>query len=265
MTVHIIGRRSYIAGILANHLAGPFALRHHAGGALESRDVASGDIIVNCVWDPELFNVPVAPDLAADGRYAEIAAQRDARYVMLSSRAVYANRVEPPLREDEIPAPRTVYGRNKAAVEAGLRARIGDRLLIMRMSNVFGREPAGRRTFISTAIKTLETRNEIELRMAPGTRKDFLPAGFLGRAAEALLDADARGIFNVSSGIALPVHDVADALMRGYGSGTARVSDEAVGEEFCLDNTKLRELTGLSLTRAELLKNLEDTARDHRQ
>ena len=76
MTVHIIGGRSYIAGILAHHLAGSFALRHHASSEFGSGDVAAGDIIVNCVWDPELYNIPVATDLAADGRYATIAAKR---------------------------------------------------------------------------------------------------------------------------------------------------------------------------------------------
>jgi len=265
MTVHIVGQRSYLASVLENHLHESFDVRRFAARAFSAAAVRSGDVIVNCAWDPELYAQEIRDDLSWDGAFAAIARDRGARFVMLSSRAVYANRVEPPLREDEPSGAQTVYGRNKVRVETGLQRILGSDLLIVRMGNIFGDEPAGRRTFISTAIESLRTRGEIELRMAPGTHKDFLPVDLMGRAFRSLIGLGAHGIYNVSSGIALSVHDVAEALIRGYGSGNIRITDENVGEEFRPDITKLRTHTGLSISREHLLGALENTAREHRQ
>ncbi len=270
MKVHIVGARSYLAGVLETHLRDAFPVRRVAAkdfgaGDISAGDVSAGDVIINCAWEPSLYEEKVGKELSWDGAFAAIARDRGARLVMLSTRAVYPNRVEPALREDEPTAPQSTYGKNKVRVETGLAEILGPRLLVVRMGNVFGEEPPGRRTFISTAINTLDTRQEIELRMAARTRKDFLPAGYLGKAIRELVRAETHGIYNVSSGLALPVSEVAGALIRGYGAGEIRVSNEAVGEEFRLDTTKLRECTGLSITDRELLEALEKTARDHRQ
>jgi len=260
-----VGQRSYLAGVLEHRLREDFNVRHLAARDFSGTSVEPGDVIINCAWEPELYEHEIGDDLSWDGAFAEIARERDARFVMLSSRAVYPNRVDPPLREDEPSGAQTVYGRNKVKVETGLQRALGSGLLIVRLGNIFGDEPAGRRTFVSTAIDSLRTRGEVELRMAPETRKDFLPVDLLGRAFRALIGKGAHGTYNVSSGLALSVHDVAAALIRGYGDGHIRITNENVGEEFRLDTTKLRTHTGLSITREHLLRALENTAREHRQ
>lgn len=242
-----------------------FHVRHLSARAFTGASVKPGDVIINCAWESALYEREIDDDLSWDGAFAAIAREQDAHFVMLSSRAVYSNRVDPPLCEDEPSGAQTAYGRNKVKVEAGLQRLLGSKLLIVRMGNIFGDEPPGRRTFVSTAVESLRSRGEIELRMAPKTRKDFLPVDLLGRAFCALIEARAQGIYNVSSGLALTVYDVAEALIRGYGDGRIRITNENVGEEFRLDITKLRTQTGLSISREQLLGALENTAREHRK
>ncbi len=265
MKVHIIGQRSYLAGVLETRLGKDFDVRRSSAHEFSAAAVRSGDVIINCAWEPDLYEKKIRDDLSWDGRFSQIAQEREAYFVMMSSRAVYANRVDPPLLEGEYCHAQTVYGRNKTTVEAGLQRIIGPRLLITRIGNVFGNESTGRRTFVSTALESLRTRGEIELRMAPETRKDFLPVCFLGNAFRALISERAHGIYNVSSGLTLTVRDVAEALVRGYGSGTIRITDWDVGEEFLLDTTKLNTHTGLSIGREDILAALERSAREHRQ
>jgi len=196
-----------------------------------------------------------------DGTVAAIVQRAGARYVMISSRAVYQTRLDPPLREAEPVAPSTVYGRNKAKIESGLCKMLGERLMILRPANVFGAEPAGRRTFVSTALGSLTRTNTIELDIAARTRKDFVPAWFVGKAAATLIERRSRGIFNIGSGTALEIGRIANALISGYGQGQLHQTGERVGEEFRLDIAKLHEQTGLSLAADAVLLEMEAVGR----
>jgi hypothetical protein len=76
-------------------------------------------------------------------------------YLMLSSRKVYAE-LRGPLSETSPLAPRDAYGRNKLAVEEELKRRLGARLTVLRLANIFGYERTpGRRTFLSITLDQL--------------------------------------------------------------------------------------------------------------
>lgn len=262
--IYVVGRRSYLGGVLLRHLSsygdaclvGLSELAHHS--------VNDRDVIVNCAFAPEGYHSELASDLGADGTAGRAAQRAGCRYVMLSSRAVYASRLEPPLLENELPKPVSVYGQNKARIEFELQRMLGSRLLVLRCSNVFGGEPPGRRTFVSTALESLIKTGSIVLDMAPHTCKDFVPAEFVGQAATVLIKDGADGIFNVGSGIGLPVGNVATALIKGFGRGDLIVNSTERGEEFRLDVAKLKRATGLSMSVTELLQLLESAASEHK-
>jgi hypothetical protein len=115
---------------------------------------------------------------------------------------------------------------------------------------------------VSTALASLVRQGSIELDISPDTRKDFVPASFVGRAAAALIERDGQGVVNVGSGVALSAGRVAQALLDGYGKGTIHHTGTALGEEFRLDVTELRRRTGLSLTPDAVLLELEHVAKD---
>ncbi len=262
MTIYIVGRRSYIGNLFAEHFKHIFYVRLVAVRELAEISICEDDIIVNCAF-ASVWHEKRAPNLGFDGFAARIAQRTGARYVMISSRAVYTPRVDPPLSEREPPAPTTIYGENKATFEAGLQRLLGTRLLILRLSNVFGSEPSGRRTFVSTALESLDQQGAIELNMPLETRKDFVPASLVSRAALVLVSQGSQGIFNIGSGIPMPVGEVAKALVRGYGGGKIRVIAGVPAEEFCLDVSNLNHRSGLQISAEELIRTLELTARNH--
>jgi nucleoside-diphosphate-sugar epimerase len=261
-TAYIVGRRSYVGGVLFEHFAPHFTTRQIGVADLADNPIKDDDVIINCAF-AAAWHHEDAPDSGFDGSVAEIARRSGARYVMVSSRAVYAPRLDPPLSEDEPVAPKTIYGKNKAKIEATLQELLGSRLLILRLGNVFGSEPLGRHTFVSTALRSLVREGTIELDIAPTTRKDFVPAWFVGQAAATLVSQGADGIVNIGSGIALPIGEVANALIRGNGTGQVKVLCDDIGEEFCLDVTSLANRTGLTISRHSLVLSLEKAAKEH--
>ena len=138
------------------------------------------------------------PDL----RLAERLAGREIDYVMLSSRKVYAPSARP-LAETDPTGPQDLYGRHKLAVEDALRARLGARLTILRLANVFGYErgPA-RRTFLSLTLDGLAREGRIRFDMSPFVERDFLPVEACARVLARIVAAPPGGVLNVGSGIA---------------------------------------------------------------
>jgi UDP-glucose 4-epimerase len=180
------------------------------------------------------------PDLCL----AERIAGRDIDYVMLSSRKVYGPSARP-LAETDPMAPQDLYGRQKLAVEQALQARLGPRLTILRLANVFGYErgPA-RRTFMSQLLDGLADEGRIRFDMSPFTARDFLPVEACARVLARLVAAPPGGVLNVGSGIALPTGRLALWVLEGYGRGELVIQSTRERDAFVLDVTRLTDCYG---------------------
>ncbi len=258
--IFIVGKSSYLGNAVGRVLEKSFAVWHLAYSDIGSLQVQARDVIVNCCFDPDHFSKPLNGDLGLESKPLVLAQNSGARYVMLSSRAVYPTGLSPPLTESSPCSPTTVYGRNKLDMEAGVSGILGDRALVLRLANVFGDEPPGRHTFVSTALASLRDQGVIDIAMAPDTRKDFVPVAFVGRALVALLNEGVGGVFNIGSGHAISVKAVADALIRGYGRGDACFSSQTPGESFCLSIERLSGHTGLAISKEEVIEHFEKAA-----
>ena len=259
----ITGSTSYIGQIVADILTPQMPVRLIKLSELAGQSIEEDDIILNAAFRPQDYQTPLEEGFGCDEIASNTASHSGARYIMLSTRAVYPTRLNPPLREDEPTNPPSIYGLNKVRIEQKLRERLGDRLLVLRLSNVFGRESRGRRTFISTALTSLATRNIVELDINPQTRTDFVPIDFVAEAILALIRHQAHGTYNVASGSALPIGAVAEALIEGWKSGQVIVTSEQLGDQFELSTQKLTSLTGLSLSCEDVLEYLRKAAHDH--
>lgn len=192
-----------------------------------------------------------------DVRLARAVGERAIRYVMLSTRKVYAAK-DGPLREDDPPGPSDPYGRNKLAVEEALRAILGERLLVLRLANIFGFElEPGRRTFLGTLLASLEGSGRIVFDMSPFVARDFLPverAGrLIARLADPALPAPAP-VLNLGSGIPLPTGRLALWIIEGYGKGDLVVRSPEERDPFVLDVTRLGDATGERCTVGDLAR-----------
>jgi nucleoside-diphosphate-sugar epimerase len=197
------------------------------------------DVVVNCAYDPRLRRgEPYAPALDVDLAIARrTLARGDVRYLMLSSRAVYGPAGnDPVLREDRAPRPDRPYGASKRATERALAALLGERLTVLRLSNVFGDEAIpGRRTFFGVALASLRARGRIVLDVDPAVLRDFVPVEAAAAAIARVAAAPRPGVFNVGAGVSTAVGDVARWLVEGHGSGRVEVVARPPRDAFAFD------------------------------
>mgnify|MGYP001603481135 FL=1 len=218
--------------------------------------------VVNFAFAPGLENSPYEAALDIDLRIAGLAARRGLHYIMISSRRVYAREAQWNAAES-LPAPgMDAYGRNKARVERELRERLGDRLTILRPGNVIGYEPvAGRRRFGAYLQHQLVAAGRILLTVDPAARRDLVPLEFFCRAVREAALRRLPGAFNVGTGRATSVGDAARWLIEGYGTGELHCEATQPADEFQLDCTRLREVSGLACGEGAVAQALREIGR----
>jgi nucleoside-diphosphate-sugar epimerase len=169
-------------------------------------------------------------------------AQRGIRLVSLSSRKVYAP-ADAPLKEGDPVAPADAYGRHKLLLEECLDQLLGPGLTRLRVANVFGfeRDP-GRRSFMTQMLASLATQGEIHFAMSPSVARDFVSVEMAAAWIAALVRHPPGGIVNLGSGIPLPVGELADWVMEGFGWGRLVVLDPREHDPFVLDVARLHTL-----------------------
>jgi dTDP-4-dehydrorhamnose reductase/UDP-glucose 4-epimerase len=239
----VIGRGSFIA----RHFLAAFDQPANAVGhdAIDRPDLLDGvDRVISFARHSLLGSADYRPAIDPDLRLAERVAGREIDYVMLSSRKVYAPSTRP-LAESDPTGPQDLYGRHKLALERALRERLGARLTILRLANVFGYErgPA-RRTFFALTLDRLASDGQIRFDMSPFVRRDFLPVETCARLLARIVAAPPGGVLNVGSGIALPTGRVALWVLAGYGRGELVIQSPREHDAFVLDVTRLTSLYG---------------------
>ncbi len=166
-------------------------------------------------------------------------------YVMLSTRAVYGPAGSRPLRPTDTPAPASAYGRNKLRLEQAAQGLLGERLCILRLSNVFGFEWPGRATFFGIMLDRLKRDGVIRFDMAGSARRDFLPVELAARMIARLAAGRQGGIVHVGAGLSLPCADLAHAVIEGFGSGRLLVESPFPKDEFAFDASAAQAATGI--------------------
>ncbi|WP_027135361.1 NAD-dependent epimerase/dehydratase family protein [Geminicoccus roseus] len=180
-------------------------------------------------------------------------ARHPAHYVMLSSRAVYGPAEGRRLRESDLPAPASAYGRNKLRLEQAGQVLLGQRLCILRLSNVFGFEWPGRSTFFGAMLDRLKREGLIRFDMAGSTRRDFVPVAQAAAMIAALATRRRGGIVHVGAGRSLHCAALAEAVIAGYGEGRLVVDAVNPYDEFAYNTALAQARTGINVSEAEIL------------
>jgi UDP-glucose 4-epimerase len=235
----VVGAGSFIARHFLAASAEPVRAVGH--DAIENPDLLGGvGRVISFARHPLLGSDDYRPEtMDPDVRLAERVAGRGIDYVMLSSRKVYGPSARR-LAETDPTAPQEGYGRHKLAAERALRVRLGPRLTILRLANVFGYErgPA-RRTFLSQLLDSLAAESRIRFDMSPFTARDFLPVEACARVLARIVAAPPGGVLNVGSGIALPTGRLALSVLEGYGRGELVIERPEEHDAFVLDVAEL--------------------------
>lgn len=240
----LVGSHSFLAQSVLRKLSSEYsfvtvrALRH--AEPVDWSEVTPQTTVVNFALHPSLMRGEYNRELDLDIALAEKAAQRGAHYLMISTRKVYGisnvmqiNELHPILAKDQ-------YGSNRAITEEALREILGERLTILRSSNIFGFEP-GRKTFFGLALTNLRDKGEITFDVSPFTRRDFLHVDDFATAVARVLLSSPNGTFNLGSGRAIEIGRIALAIIAGYGRGALRIIDPAERDAFELECTALKD------------------------
>jgi UDP-glucose 4-epimerase len=194
-------------------------------------------------YDERLRNGPYDEALDFERAVARAINRSHAHFIMLSTRRVYGTSAPFPASEDAPVAPDDNYGRNKLRTEAAIEDMLDGRHTILRLANIFGFE-VGRRTFFGIALKSLREGGRVTLDISPTVRRDFLPVGDFARVFYRVAALRPQGVFNLGSGQATAVGDVASWLIEGYGSGSIAVSAPRLHDAFLLDSQRLLQRIG---------------------
>ena len=154
-------------------------------------------VVVNCAALTKVDTCEREPALAeranaeAPALLAAACARVGATLVQLSTDYVFAGDATRPIREDDLPAPRSVYGRTKLAGERAALAALG--ALVVRTSWVYGRG----RNFPAAILA--HAREGKPLRVVADQRGRPTYASDLAQAILALLAVRASGVVNFAN------------------------------------------------------------------
>jgi dTDP-4-dehydrorhamnose reductase/UDP-glucose 4-epimerase len=257
--VLIVGGGSFLAREFAT-LYPEFPARFIGHGKIDDPFVYEGvSTIVNFAFAPEMYSQDYDRSLGIDLSIAKHAMRHGIHYVMISSRKVYQQDAQWDAQEDSPVFGMDFYGRNKLRIERNLKEILGDRLTILRPSNIIGFETIpGRQRMGAFLLNQLAQTERIHISLSPFVRRDIVPVNYFCAVLRKILQKRPSGIYNVGAGEATEIGQVALWMIEGFGRGQLVVENSQVADEFQLNSTRLKEVTGLSCGRSEVARYCRD-------
>lgn len=250
--VLLIGKNSFLGQAFVRASAG-----HHAvtavshGEVLPGLELAGWDAVVNMAYDRRTMHEDYDAECDLAERDMDVRIARELarlgpgrpRFYMMSTRMVYGREAPLPAPETTPAAPPVPYARNKLMAEAEVARLLGADATILRLSNIFGFEP-GRHTFCGIALARLKAEGRIVLDVSPFVARDFLPVDDFARALVRVVARAPSGLFNLGSGRATPVGQVALSIIEGYGKGELVIANPREWDSHMLDTRRIRDVIG---------------------
>jgi len=187
-------------------------------------------------------------------RLFRAAADARVRKVIFTS-SLYANGrlTLPPMREDDVPEPKTVYGISKLAGEHLLRYFAAQRWTALRLFFVYGPKQFAGSGYKSVIVTNFERilRSEAPVIFGDGQQAlDYVHVSDVTRAIlSALAEAADGEVVNVGTGKAVSVKQLTDCMLEVARSSLRPVNapaDWTAGTHRVCDNSKARQLLGWS-------------------
>jgi len=242
--VLVVGKNSFLASNFMARNAGRFQITGVShGDDLNKVGLDDFSCVVNMAYDPLYFKTQYSAAMDFDLQVAQALEGRRPHFFMMSTRKVYG--AAPPFPSDESAplAATDFYGANKAITEAKVQRVLGENCTILRIANVFGTE-TGRHTFFGIALANLKKENRIVLDVSPFTLRDFLPVESFSDMLGDVIQTSPAGVFNMGSGKAIPIGQIALWVIEGFGRGELVVNATGERDSFLLNCEKLNRAIG---------------------
>lgn len=258
----IVGRNGFLAKSVARRPdAANFRFISHE--QIDDVDVFDGvTSLVNLAVDPRYMTQSYQETFDFELRVGKAIATSDIHYVLLSSRKVYSPEVLMSVTEDAATGGVDDYGRNKRTTEKALEEILGRRLTIFRLANVAGFDDQwDRPTFMARMLSGLRSEGRVSLDLSPFARRDFITDDAVAEAVIRAAKIQPGGYFNLGSGIALGIGQLAIWIIDGFGRGELLSTRPEIRDEFCLNVVKLETQFGKLCTVDDIRNKCFDAGR----
>jgi len=242
----IVGYKSFIQENLYTHLKKKFIVKKIKFKNINFKSIKNVDIIINCSNSKKFFNKKYIKKNDRNLQIANLIKNTKIKLFIFSSRQVYSPRLN--INENSELRPLNIYAKNCIKSETFCRKQIKKKLLILRLSNIFGYEIGKKKkeSLTSLIIKGIREKKVI-FDENYFLYKDFLPIKILCIYIEKLIKKNSRGVFNVGSGIPLSVksfvHKIIDEKKIKLIINNKKINDN----NFSFNTTKLQKKTGFSI------------------
>ena len=256
--VVIIGDDSYMFQGFKKHLRGCFLNYLRFDDWDKNIELLKeADCIINFSIAPDFSKKELPISDIIDVQIAEKIKDFNTHFIFISSRKVYGKSFEcKEYKETDNTYGYDYYSVNKIKTEKALLNILGNKLTILRIPNLIG-EPIDRkgyRTFIGWICDEYINKGSVTIQQNENSVKDFVTKEFLHKNICYFLKNKTSGIYNLSSGIGIPIKDV----VKGYACRHIIISSKnnADSEQFILNNEKLKNLTKYSISEKDIKKQL---------
>lgn len=250
--VLVIGSNSYLGKTflaITNHSV--VAHKYFDEGAV---DWVKIKVVINFSLNPLYKTSAHCSEIDEDSKIVKAAKNHNVHCVMLSSRMVYSPSQEAKYSEHSPIGRNSVYASNKIITEIFANEILPNNHTILRLGNIFGLE-FNRPTFFGISLNNLREKKEIVMDCSLSTKRDFLPIKLFCQILDQIIETLPIGTFNLSSGHAISVGDIASAIIIGYGAGLVKSINSEIKDPFNLDITKLQNLLGFEISRNDVLSS----------
>ena len=253
-TVILIGNKSFIQLNLLSHLRKKFNVKMIKYNDISKSKIFNADFLINFSNSKSFYEKKYLKENDRNFKIANIIKNSKTIFFLLSSRLVYSQKLN--LSEKSKLSPISIYGKNCLKSEKFCKYKLKKRLVILRLSNVFGYENGKKKkpSLVSIILSGIK-KKKIIFDNNYYLIKDFLPIKILCLYIEKLFLFDGKGIFNVGSGIPFPTKKFVNSIV-DYKKIKIVVKKKKKFKDknYCFNVKKIKKFTGVEIKKIELYK-----------
>ena len=205
--------------------------------------------LINFSIDPKIYFKKYNSTNHIDEKICNLIKNKNLIYIFPSSRLIYKKKNS---INNYIASKRSLYGSNKYIIEKKVIKLRKKKHLILRIANILNFNLDKTDLFIPKLLNSLKKNNLIEYDLNKRSYKDFITFDYFTKCLDALIKEKKTGIFNISSGKKINIHQLGMSIINGYGKGQIHYKNKLYRDSFVLSNKKIKKIIKTDLSKKEI-------------
>ena len=250
----IIGKHSFIANNLYLYLKNKIDVQKisfEKTKKLKNNFLNKFDYICNCSIKKEYVNKKYLVRNDVDSYLIEKFRKLKITYIFLSSRKIYRPKAN--IKETDITRPIDNYSRNKQISEKKVKKLFKNRYLILRISNLIGKNKKANRKVSNNFIDNYFKFRKKKIVYYENFFKDFLSIDQFNIIFFNIIKNNLKGIYNVSLGKKVYIDEILKSLNKNKNKNKFRKIKIKNNDSFYLNNEKLLKKIKIKIKKSDLL------------